>query len=496
MRQKQKIKRREKAKRRIIGIGAAVTAMAAAVALGCLYYWDYTVEWNVPEHQEIVLEYGQPYKEEPAAAEVKGHVFRRNGKALEVKKDGQVDADRLGTYEICYETSYHGSTYSVTKTVKVEDTTAPVLTLMGDADIRLEAGEDYAEPGFLADDLCDGDLSEEVAVEGVPEVLSPGKYTLIYQVRDHSGNEAEARRTLQVVDSIPPKLELSGEQTMELWLGNPYHEPGYSAWDVCEGDCTGAVTVEGSVDTDKPGSYTLTYSVSDSSGNCTSLTRTVKVYAPPQKQSADTGNKVIYLTFDDGPGPYTAQLLDILDRYGVKATFFVTGAQANYRYLIAQEAEKGHTVAMHTYSHEYASVYQSTENYFADLQAINDVITEQTGQTPWLLRFPGGSSNMVSAKYCQGIMSRLTAEVEMRGYQYCDWNVSSGDAGETTDTSEVAANVIEGVKSKNTSVVLQHDIKSFSVDAVEQIIQWGLANGYTFLPITNTTPMVHHHIQN
>ena len=207
--------------------------------------------------------------------------------------------------------------------------------------------------------------------------------------------------------------------------------------------------------------------------------------------------RTVFLTFDDGPIPeVTPWVLDTLDFYGVKATFFVTNAQPNYRYVIAQEAARGHTVAPHTYSHDYSYVYQNTESYFADLQAMNDIIIEQTGQVPWLLRFPGGSSNTVSANYCHGIMSQLAMEVEMRGYQYCDWNVSSGDAGGTTSSSQVVTNVISGVQSKNVSIVLQHDIKGFSVDAVEQIIQWGLANGYTFLPMTYTTPMTHHGINN
>ena len=91
-------------------------------------------------------------------------------------------------------------------------------------------------------------------------------------------------------------------------------------------------------------------------------------------------------------------------------------------------------------------------------------------------------------------MTELAKDVTDQGYKYYDWNVSSGDAGGTTSTSEVYQNVINGIQSHNVSVVLQHDIKSFSVDAVESIIQWGLANGYTFLPLTTSSPDVHHGI--
>lgn len=222
----------------------------------------------------------------------------------------------------------------------------------------------------------------------------------------------------------------------------------------------------------------------------------MKVVAPMSDDAVNPGDKVVYLTFDDGPGPYTEKLLDILDRYNVKATFFVTNGKPDYQNLIAQEAQRGHTVAIHSASHDYAKIYQSVDAYFADFDEMNSIITAQTGKAADLVRFPGGSSNTISKKYCYGIMSQLVCAVEERGFRYCDWNVSSGDAGGTTSTSQVVANVIAGIKGNNVSVVLQHDIKNFSVDAVEQIIQWGLSEGYTFLPITSTTPMSHHGVNN
>ena len=164
--------------------------------------------------------------------------------------------------------------------------------------------------------------------------------------------------------------------------------------------------------------------------------------------------------------------------------------------MIAKEAAAGHTVAIHSASHNYQQIYSSVDAYFDDLNEMSDIIYSQTGSRPTLVRFPGGSSNSVSRKYCKGIMTELAKDVTDQGYKYYDWNVSSGDAGETTSTSEVYQNVINGIKSHNVSVVLQHDIKSFSVDAVESIIQWGLANGYTFLPLTTSSPDVHHGINN
>lgn len=460
---------------------------------GYLYYNAFTIVWSVPDDQEMDIAYGETYTDD-VTAEAR-RIGSKKGLQLAVEREGEVDCGKIGTYVLKYKTSFRNKTETITRTVNVIDSVPPVITLAGDAEISIEAGSEYQEPGYAAVDLCDGDVSSNMVVEGLPDSMEPGDYTLKYCVKDNSGNEAEAQRILHVVDTTPPTIELQGNTTVVVAVGDTYTEPGYTANDTVDGDCTGSVEVSGEVDSGKAGTYTLTYSVADQSGNSSTCTRTIYVNQAGNTTS-DGNGKVIYLTFDDGPGPYTEKLLDVLDKYGVKATFFVTNAQPKYRSMIAEEASRGHTVAIHSATHEYSQIYQSVDAYFADLQTMSDIITEQTGKTPWLLRFPGGSSNTVSRKYCSGIMSTLTKEVESRGYQYCDWNVSSGDAGETTSTATVVENVISGVKTKNSSVVLQHDIKEFSVNAVEEIIQWGLSNGYTFLPLSEDSPMAHHNVQN
>lgn len=210
--------------------------------------------------------------------------------------------------------------------------------------------------------------------------------------------------------------------------------------------------------------------------------------------------KSIYLTFDDGPSSYTNTLLDILDKYNVKATFFVTnqGFTKSYDDVILREYQSGHTVGLHSNTHYYPYIYSSVNNYLEDLYAIQSKVKRITGITSMIMRFPGGSSNTVSKNYDlkTHIMSKLTSEVEKRGFHYVDWNIVSGDAGETTDTNVVIANVESHLGNNNTYVVLQHDIKKFSVDAVESIIKYGLAHGYTFRNITMNSPVVHHRINN
>ena len=206
--------------------------------------------------------------------------------------------------------------------------------------------------------------------------------------------------------------------------------------------------------------------------------------------------KVVSLSFDAAWGNEdTQQLIDILGKYNVKATFFVTGRGDDE--LILREYNEGHTVGLHTFSHDYAYVYSSVENYFNDLSQVATRVKNITGVDAKIIRFPGGASNTVSTKYDGGIriMSILTAEVLNRGYVYFDWNVSSNDAGSAHTADAVYNSTVTHLKD-GVNVVLQHDIKNFSVNAVEEVIQWGLAQGYTFKALDMTSPTCHHGINN
>ena len=203
----------------------------------------------------------------------------------------------------------------------------------------------------------------------------------------------------------------------------------------------------------------------------------------------------IYLTFDDGPGEYTNRLLDILKEHNVKATFFVTGRGDDA--TILREYNEGHTVALHTFSHNYSYVYSSVDNYFNDLNQIASRVKNITGMDAKIIRFPGGASNTVSTKYDGKIriMSILTEEVLKRGYVYFDWNISSGDADRASSAQAVYNNVVSNLKD-GPNVILQHDIKGFSVDAVSGIIEYGLANGYDFKALQMDSPAVRHGVNN
>jgi peptidoglycan/xylan/chitin deacetylase (PgdA/CDA1 family) len=379
------------------------------------------------------------------------------------------------------------------------------VALKGEPTITLEYGEKYTEQGATA--LYRGTyfMKEGKAVplttQGAVDTEKLGTYTLTYSAAKY-GQEGKATRTVAIVDTQKPSLTLKGDEKITLTKGDDYEEPGYTAADNYDGDLTEKVTISGDLDTKTAGTYTLTYAVADSSGNAAekkTRTITVKEAVKPPSQGSQPitvlpGEKTIYLTFDDGPGPYTAQLLDVLKKHDAKATFFVCD-HSNYNHLLTRMAQEGHAIGVHTASHNYQKIYAGEDAFFADFNIVHNLIKEKTGISTTLCRFPGGSSNTVS-RFNPGIMTRLAKILTERGYQYFDWNVDSFDAGGATSSAQVVNNIKRGVAGNRVSVVLQHDIKGLSVNAVEEILIWGKANGYTFKALTSSSPTAHHGINN
>lgn len=216
-----------------------------------------------------------------------------------------------------------------------------------------------------------------------------------------------------------------------------------------------------------------------------------------QQQPPSGGAKTVYLTFDDGPSPNTPKILKILSDNGVKATFFVKNG-GKYNPYMKDIVDQGHTIALHTYTHDYATVYASDEAYFNDLQKISDLVYSETGVRSKYIRFPGGASNTVSRKYCPGIMSRITKEVENRGYRYYDWNVVSGDANsKKLSASEILSNCKKLPKA-DTAIVLMHDTnaKDTTVEALPEVIAYYKSVGCSFGVIDNNTYEVHQRVNN
>lgn len=217
----------------------------------------------------------------------------------------------------------------------------------------------------------------------------------------------------------------------------------------------------------------------------------------PLRENEETDDMIsVYLTFDDGPSAETDRILDILKEYNVKATFFVIGkTDENSVKAYQRIVEEGHTLGMHSYSHQYAKVYASQEAFEDDLTSLQDYLFSITGMESTFYRFPGGSSNKVS----KIPMSDLIQCLKERNITYFDWNVSSGDASGTQLSSQtIINNVMNGINGAHKNyVVLFHDsaAKKTTVDALPEIIEQILAMEHTqILPITGDTEPVQHRI--
>ena len=463
---------------------------AAAVWLVLFQVNRFTLELELLGKETVTQEYGEVFQDPGAQVHVKGSLFWKKGftpRNAEISVTGRVDENALGRYSICYTATVGPWRAQALRKVNVVDTQCPVITLTEGSQETLLPGTPYQEPGYTAVDNYDGDITDRVV-----RLEEMGKIT--YAVVDSSGNPATTERIIPYYDPLPPEISLEGGENYAIPTGTFYVDPGYSARDNVDGDLTEAVRVEGEVNWLEPGIYPVVYTVTDTYQNETTVTRNVEVTAQPRPEQIWPQGKVIYLTFDDGPGPYTMELLDVLDRYGAKATFFVT--DSGYDTAMREIVNRGHSIGIHTVSHNYREIYSSPEAYFADLLKMQDIIYENTGVRTTLMRFPGGSSNEVSRQSCEGIMTILGEAVQNAGFQYFDWNVDSKDAGGARKAQEVFQNVVDGVSQARVSIVLQHDIHSYSVEAVEDILSWGTENGYAFLPLEATSPGFHHGIHN
>ena len=465
-------------------------ALAAAAYFTVFHVNHFSLELALTGEPKVLLEYGDSYTEPGVIPVLRGTLFLKDGytpENLEIRRETDLNEGKLGKYSVTYSARYLNCEGTARREIRVIDTKAPTITLKEDPEGSLVPGTIYQEAGFTATDNYDGDITERVVRKEEPGLVT-------YAVTDSSGNPAVAKRKIPMRDMVLPEIRLEGGEDYVITLGTRYEEPGFTAMDNVDGDVTAMVQVEGEVDWLTAGTYPITYTVADSCENTAVVTRNVEVVTQPWQDTVYPEGKVVYLTFDDGPSAYTEQLLDVLDDYGAKATFFVVGSGSGR--MMKQIVKRGHSIGIHSVSHDYGQIYSSPEAYFDDLMKMQSIIYDNTGVKTTLMRFPGGSSNLVSRKSCEGIMTFLTQAVQDAGFQYFDWNVYSGDAGETKKTEKVVDNVIEGIGQHRVSIVLQHDIHSYSVDAVEDILRWGKRNGYRFLALSPDSPGFHHDLNN
>ena len=206
--------------------------------------------------------------------------------------------------------------------------------------------------------------------------------------------------------------------------------------------------------------------------------------------------KWVCLTFDDGPSKTTPDVLAALNTAGVHGTFFVVATAYNEKYLplLTEAAAAGHQIALHSASHEYSDIYQSSDAYWEDIALLKERIAPYVdAESVRYLRFPGGSTNTVSRRYGgKGLMKQLKAEVEQKGWQWVDWNVCAEDAvGGHPSADTIYRNVVRETGEQTHCIVLMHDSSTTrtTAEALPDIIRWYADNGYAFLTVAEALPL-------
>ena len=291
--------------------------------------------------------------------------FVFGGKMSQVSVEGDVDVMKPGDYTLIY----RFNSYEKQAVVKVRDTKAPKLTVKP---YTTDLAEEI-KPEQFVESVED---ASEVTLKFInPQSWDqPDTYKVEVAAVDSSGNETVENTTLtREKDETGP--EISGMEDVEILQGKSFDfQNGVTCTDDMDPNPVLEISTD-QVNLNAPGNYKAVYTATDRSGNVTTIERNVTV-----KKNEEYDQKIVYLTFDDGPSENTGKILDILKQYGIKATFFVTGNNQKYDSMITRAHNEGHAIGLHTYTHDYADVYASEEAYFNDLQKISDLVESLTGE--------------------------------------------------------------------------------------------------------------------
>ena len=451
------------------------------IIMGILFWIFGGIEVKLLGDKEITISYKSDYHDE-------GFIITKYDEKVAENKykyieESNVDTNNLGDYKVNYHINYFIKKYDIVRIVHVVDDIKPdIVTNIETIEKDYCSKKVLSTLEYTAQDNYDGDITEKIIKEEREEGV-------VLTVTDENGNSAVKNILYTYTEKPKDKFTLNGSSTVYVAKGSKYSESGTTYKDGCGNKVDVKVTTKGSVDTSKNGEYKLTYTANDQT-----LTRKVVVYTPSSNGGGSTSGKVIYLTFDDGPGSYTEKVLNTLKKYNVKATFFVTHQFGGYVNLIKKEYEQGHAVGVHSYTHNW-NVYKSVDAYVNDFNKMNADIEKYTGSKSKIFRFPGGSSNTISRNYAKGVVKAIASRMTSNGYQYFDWDVDSGDAAGAS-RSKIYSNVVNGVKKCSKCIVLMHDIKANTVNELDNILKTLTSNGYKFGTLNVNSPTVHHSIAN
>jgi len=203
---------------------------------------------------------------------------------------------------------------------------------------------------------------------------------------------------------------------------------------------------------------------------------------------AQLGEKVVYLTFDDGPSVVTDEILDILKEEKVPATFFVTGATTEHgKGLYFRMKEEGHSIGIHSYSHKYGKIYKNSDAFMEDFTRLEEHLREIVGETPKIFRFPGGSTNSTVPPE---VIKEIKEKISDKGYIFFDWNaLAKDDLNIPTPSDTIFLNVVESGGDRKRILILMHDdtIRKTAPEALRKIIGYYKEKGYRFEALTEET---------
>ncbi|WP_418554622.1 ATP-dependent metallopeptidase FtsH/Yme1/Tma family protein [Longibaculum muris] len=407
--------------------------------------------------------------------------YVKDGKKDDVKIDSsQVNVKKVGEYKVIYKYKDEEKALKV----NVVDSLPPEF----DVKSQKVALNQTIEPSMLVKNIQDASQTKVSFAEKY-KFNKVGVQEVEVVVKDSYDNETRKKVKVNVVKD---------EKAPEIIVGNASVIVGekidLKALATIKDDFDKNPTLKieaDKLDTNKIGTYQVKYIAKDASKNQSEKTIQVQVI-----DKTKDNEKVVYLTFDDGPSRHTPEVLEILKRYQCKATFFITGMNKKYRPYIKTAYDQGHTIGLHTYSHNYSKVYASTNAYFKDLDKVGKLAKEYIGFTPKYIRFPGGGSNTISRKYNKGIMSQLTKQVGKKGYIYYDWNCENGDGYAHMSQSQMLKRATSSSAKK--VMILMHDAngKQNTVDILPKVIEHYQKKEYTFKAIDDSTPVFHQHVNN
>lgn len=212
------------------------------------------------------------------------------------------------------------------------------------------------------------------------------------------------------------------------------------------------------------------------------------LYAKGEITAEELPEKVVFLTFDDGPSRNTVKILDTLKEYGACATFFVVGENLTEDGIaIAKRAlEEGHMLGMHTETHQYEKIYHSVESFLTDYDKLAARFVEIFGECPAAFRFPGGSYSA----YINPIKKELREELDRRGFIGYDWTVSGEDSVGTPTAASIKKHIFDEIGSREAPIVLLHDSPGshLTAEVLPDILERLVAEGYTFMTLEHREP--------